>query len=306
MTNIISSLAPVFLLIATGYFLKRSKFLSLQFWRSSSKLTYYVLFPALLINTLAFADLEQENIQPLVVALGLPVLVIAAILALINRETKFDGATFSSIFQGSIRPNTFVALAIVITIFDEQGLVLAAIAIATLVPLANILSVIVLSQYIKKNDSTPSKQMIQILTNPLIVACAIGLSLNIGEINLPLFSQTILKFTGNAAIVLGLMSVGSALEKIQLEKDFAPITISSIIKLAIMPLITFLLLKYYQITDELIISVGLIFAATPSSATGYIMSRESGGDSALMAKIISFETILAFVTMPSIFFLLLV
>ena len=95
MTNIIASLAPVFLLIATGYFLKRSKFLSLQFWRSSSKLTYYVLFPALLINTLAFADLEQENIQPLVVALGLPVLVIAAILALINRETKFDGATFS-------------------------------------------------------------------------------------------------------------------------------------------------------------------------------------------------------------------
>lgn len=306
MTNIISSLAPVFLLIATGYFLRRVKFLNIQFWRSASKLTYYILFPALLINTLAFADLEQESLQPLIVSLGAPVLVISAILALINRKVKFDGTTFSSIFQGSIRPNTFVSLAIVIAIFDQQGLILAAIAIAVLVPLANLLSVITLTQYVKKNDLTKSEPIIQILMNPLIIACALGLSLNVSEINLPLFSQTILEFTGNAAIVLGLMSVGAALEKIQLEKDFVPIAISSVLKLIILPFMTYLLLKFYQTTDELIISVALFFAATPSSVTGYVMSRELGGDSALMAKIISFETILATITMPGIFFFLLV
>ena len=187
MTNIISSLAPVFLLIATGYFLRRVKFLNIQFWRSASKLTYYILFPALLINTLAFADLEQESLQPLIVSLGAPVLVISAILALINRNVKFDGTTFSSIFQGSIRPNTFVSLAIVIAIFDQQGLILAAIAIAVLVPLANLLSVITLTQYVKKNDLARSEPIIQILMNPLIIACALGLSLNVSEINLPLF-----------------------------------------------------------------------------------------------------------------------
>ena len=102
------------------------------------------------------------------------------------------------------------------------------------------------------------------------------------------------------------MSVGAALEKIQLEKDFVPIAISSVLKLIILPFMTYLLLKFYQTTDELIISVALFFAATPSSVTGYVMSRELGGDSALMAKIISFETILATITMPGIFFFLLV
>ena len=312
MTNIISSLAPVFLLIVTGYFLKRFKFLGARFWGSASKLTYYVLFPALLINTLVFTDLEQEYIQPLVVSLGVPILVISIILIAVMQKTKigryvaFDGPTFSSIFKGSIRPNTFVTLAIIMTTFGEQGLMLAAIAIATLVPLANLLSIIALSRYVKKNAPTPSAQMITIFTNPLLIACILGLALNIGEITIPIFSQKILKFTGDAAIVLGLMCVGAALKKIQFQRDSAPIIIASTLKLIIFPLITFWLLKLYQINDELVISIALFFAATPSSATGYVMARELGGNSSLMAKIISFQTILASITMPGIFFFLLV
>jgi len=57
MAIVIAALLPVFLLIVLGFVLKRSLMRLETQWHGLERLTYYVLFPALLIRTLVKADL---------------------------------------------------------------------------------------------------------------------------------------------------------------------------------------------------------------------------------------------------------
>ena len=59
MAVVISALLPVFLLIVLGFILKRSLMRLDTQWHGLERLTYYVLFPMLLIQTLVKADLSN-------------------------------------------------------------------------------------------------------------------------------------------------------------------------------------------------------------------------------------------------------
>jgi hypothetical protein len=56
MSHFVNALIPVLTLITLGYGLKRLEFLSAAVWAGIEKITYYLMFPALLINTLASQD----------------------------------------------------------------------------------------------------------------------------------------------------------------------------------------------------------------------------------------------------------
>ena len=59
MAIVMAALLPVFLLIVLGFVLKRSLMRLETQWHGLERLTYYVLFPALLIQTLVKADLSS-------------------------------------------------------------------------------------------------------------------------------------------------------------------------------------------------------------------------------------------------------
>ena len=59
MAVVIAALLPVFLLIVLGFILKRSLMRLDTQWHGLERLTYYVLFPMLLIQTLVKADLSR-------------------------------------------------------------------------------------------------------------------------------------------------------------------------------------------------------------------------------------------------------
>ena len=101
MTPMIESLAPVFLLIVLGYALRRKRFLSEGFWEGADRLTYFVLFPALIIHTLARADLANLAISGMALALAIPVLLIAMSLGLARpyfQSRGHDGPAYTSLF----------------------------------------------------------------------------------------------------------------------------------------------------------------------------------------------------------------
>jgi hypothetical protein len=58
-----------------------------------------------------------------------------------RRALGLDGPEFASVYQGSVRSNTYVALATVPALYGEGGLALLALLIAAVVPLVNVLSV---------------------------------------------------------------------------------------------------------------------------------------------------------------------
>ena len=75
-----NSLIAVFLVIATGWVLKTRNAVSPAHWIGVERLTYQVLFPAVVIHTLATADLSRLPVLAMGLSLVLAILSVAALL----------------------------------------------------------------------------------------------------------------------------------------------------------------------------------------------------------------------------------
>ena len=76
MNNIVLALFPLVAFIASGYIFKKYHFLSKEFWAGAEKLNYYILFPALLFNTLATTKIDLHSLSSAVIAMLIVVLTV--------------------------------------------------------------------------------------------------------------------------------------------------------------------------------------------------------------------------------------
>ena len=81
-----------------------------------------------------------------------------------------------------IRWNSFVFLPVIQSIYGPDGLALAAVVIAAMIPVTNILCVIVLVRWgADQRAMSPLSLVKAILSNPILIACLVGLALNLLE-----------------------------------------------------------------------------------------------------------------------------
>ncbi len=302
MIAVFKALLPVFLLVLLGAVFRRWEFPSINFWIAADKVTYYIFLPALIIEKLSSIDVSWQDFFTSTWIIILAVLVVVVLAVILQLFWKSDGAQFTSVFQGSIRPNTYVALALGSAFFGAQGLALTAVILAGIIPLVNILSVTAFSIYIPKTENSRSLFK-EVVTNPLVIACALGLLLSGIQLQLPVVLMDTLGILSSAALPMGLISVGFGLKFKGGRSQLKPIVIASLAKLIILPLVTYLLLVYFQI-EGIHFTLCLLFASVPCAASSYILSTSLNGDHKLMASIITIETLLAFIIIPLIILIL--
>ncbi|MGE0340313.1 MAG: AEC family transporter, partial [Xanthobacteraceae bacterium] len=183
MQTILNALVPVFLLVALGVFLKRTLLKSENAWDSLEDLTYYILFPALLVLATATADLSKVPIwgvfTALVIAIFACSLALIALRVPMQRAFGWSGPAFTSVFQGGVRWNTYIALGVASPLLGEQGLAIAAVALASMIPPINVLSVVVLARYAPNSPAKVMQVLVHLLRNPFIWACAFGILINL-------------------------------------------------------------------------------------------------------------------------------
>src|SRR5690606_12744667 len=153
------------------YFLRAFKFPGDTFWPPAARLTYLVFFPALLTQTVATAQLHPLELLPIITALTAAVVAVSGLVVLSKPLLPVDNPGFTSLFQGSIRHNTYVGLAAAAALLGAEGLTLAAVALVTLIPLVNLFSVIILTRFTSKAELGYGQLIKSVLTNPLILAC---------------------------------------------------------------------------------------------------------------------------------------
>jgi malonate transporter len=303
MLPILLALAPVFLLIFIGHGLKRWGVLEGAFWMGAERLTYFLLFPALLVETLAGAEVAAATAGPMALAMIAGVLAVSAVALAARTRLGADGPAFTSIYQGSVRPNTYVGLAVAAGAFGRPGVSLAAICVAATVPLVNLLSVAVLSRYAAPSAARARAVAVAVATNPLILACALGILLNVSGLGLPPVLESLLAALGSAALPLGLMAVGAGLDLGAARSAGARVATAAASKLLLLPGLTAAALFAFGIGGTAY-GVALLYASLPCSASAYVLARQLGGDAALMASIITVETLAAILTMPLVLTLL--
>ena len=307
MIDTVLHILPVFLLIGLGHLLKTRKLFSVTFWADTERLTFYFLFPALLVYSIGGADLGGLNIIPMASALIIAALIVAAVtlrfrMQLSGPPHNLDGPAFCSVFQGVTRPNTYLGLAVAFALFGDAGLALMAVSVVAIIPLVNILAVIVHQRW--ASDPATSLQpwtgiALQTLKNPVIGACLVGAALNITGLGLPPVVGPVLSILGKGALPLGLMAVGAGLDFRTLSQNHQLLSVVSGIKLILLPAVTWVALVMSGV-EGVSMTLALIFATLPVSATSYVVSRQMGGDGPLMAGIVTATTAGSLITLPFI------
>ncbi|WP_298161497.1 AEC family transporter [Brevundimonas sp.] len=291
MTALFAGVVPVFILIALGYVLRKSDFLPDATWRPIEKLSINLLYPGFLVPAIWNADISGGGASAAGAAAVSSVAIIAAATLLVRPLLKLDGPAYTSVFQGVIRWNSFVFLPVIQAVYGPDGLALAAVVIAAMIPVTNILCVIVLEHWgADRRDISPWSLAQAILSNPILLACLIGLALNLAHVpRIPGISQT-LELLGGAALPLGLIVAGAGLSFAEVARRRVTITGVSFVKLVITPILMWGLCRLYG-GDETAQGIALLCGAAPGAAASYILARQMGGDAPLMAGIVALTTV---------------
>lgn len=300
MSVVIAALLPVFLLIVLGFILRRTLMRLETQWNGLERLTYFVLFPTLLIQTLVKADLSKVPVAGVGGALFLAALAMSLLcLALrpVFSRLAIDGPAFTSIFQGATRWQTYVALAVCGNLFGETGLALASVAMVAIIPLVNVLSVWVLAQYASTEKQSAGAIVMTVVKNPLIWACVIGLAVNVTQLPLPKIWHDVADALGRSSLGIGLLVTGAGLHLEGLYRPSLAAAVAVILKLVLMPVFAVALALWFGVAGSSLVIVA-VCAAVPTSSSAYVMARQMGGDAPLLAHIITLQTIFAALTMP--------
>ena len=305
MSDIATALAPVLILILIGYGLKRSAFLPGDAWSGMEKLTYFILFPALLVRTLGNQSLAGAPWPAmLLVVMGTVILAAALLIVWQQLGASVNGATFTSIFQGGVRFNTYIALAVAQAFFGTDGLAMGAVTAGFMIVLINLLCISAFAIWGTRSRKGLKPIIRDVIGNPLILACAAGWFLSLSSIGVPGIAEDILEIIGRAALPFGLLAVGAALKPEAVCGHIGPILVSSVVQFGLKPATAALLISVTGLTGVPAGALVICFMV-PTAPSAYILARHLGGDTAAMASIITFQTLLAFLIMPLIALLLL-
>ncbi len=300
MITTLNAIAPIFLVILIGYILFRTAVVGEQVWSAIEHICFYLLLPFLIIRTLSRANLGDvpllDFMTVLVVAIfGMSILLILA-YSLVRGRYPTSGPSFTSLFQGATRFHGFVALAIIGPLYGDSGVALAALALAVMVPLLNIMSVIILSVYGNSEQTANIRQvMLRIVKNPLIVACILGLAFNWTGVPDIVFDTIVI--IGNGGLGLALLAVGAGMRLDQAAQDKLLVFIGVFVRLVGMPLIV-IAMAWLVGLEGIPRTIAIIAGAVPTAASSYVMARKMGGNAELMSNIVTFQIIASFVTLP--------
>ncbi|MGE4281684.1 MAG: AEC family transporter [Magnetospirillum sp.] len=302
MFAIAAAIVPNFALILLGWTIRARRLLEPAFWAQAERLTYYLLLPALLVTNLAEANLSGLPVMVIAAAQGLGIVVILGAIALPLRHfwprLRGDGPGFTSLFQGAIRPNTYVAFAISSALWGATGVTVAAISAALVVPLVNLLCVSALVHWGHGDGQRGlGPTLAAIAKNPLIIACLLGAALNLTGIGLPPIIGPLLKILAQASLALGLLCVGAGLDLGAVRGAGRVVAASLGLKLLALPLAVGGLGWMFGLRG-VPLAASTLYAAVPVATNAYVLARQLGGDFKLAAAIITASTLVAAATLP--------
>ncbi|MCV9965584.1 AEC family transporter [Pararhizobium sp. BT-229] len=299
MTIIFESILPIFLLVSLGVWLKRSPLIDISFWEGLEQLGYYVLFPALLFSTLATADFAGMKTDATALAtIGSITLMSAALFLLwpLLRARHVSSAAFTSIFQTATRWNGFMALAITQKLYGPLGLSLTALVMTLVIIPINLYNIGVLIGF---NGGPKGLKFFafKIATNPLIVASALGIVLNV--LGVPIYGPVLnaIEMLAGASLSLGLVMVGAGLKVSDALKPSLVALLAVFLKLIIMPVFMVGTAYLLGIRGDALLVIAL-GASVPTAMNGYLLAKQMGGDAPLYAAVATVQTVVSFFTIP--------
>mgnify|MGYP003321863026 CR=1 FL=1 len=296
-------LSPVFFLIILGNILRRIRVPDISFWDVSDKLVYWVLAPSLLFHFISQINLSSEMLYSYAAVILSGILLLSTVVIILGKIFRYSPEIWTSILQGAVRNNAFIALAIAGSLFGEEGLAIATVFMLIYVPSINIIVITIMISSLDQPGKNRSKNIpnifVELMKNPFFLAMIAGVFFSMIESDKLVVIAKISDLLGSAALPLILLTIGANIKIKDLSLAITPIAISNFFKLITFPLIAYFVSKFMGLSQiEVIIAV--VFASVPTAAMSHTFAKQFGADEQLMTSIVTTQVALSFITIPII------
>lgn len=306
MISVFESILPIFAIVMFGFALRKSNFVPGEHWRVVEELCFWVFFPAILAETMIKADLSSVGLGGFTLTI-FAMLTTMGVLTLsswpiLKRTLGTRGPQFSTIFQTTTRWHGFIALAIVLKLFGDDGAALVAVYFVISVPVLQISNILILVAF-SDNTNADFRQIFKtIATNPIIWGVLSGFAINLSGIAVWDPVMTVLDLLGRAALGTSLLALGAGLSLKAALKPSKELLIGVIGKLAITPLVVIGWALVFNVSG-LALAVLVVGASVPTAMNGYLLSKKMGGDAELYAATSTVQTVVSFFSIPLVLWL---
>jgi len=290
--------APIFILLFIGALLNRKGFINDNFVAVGSKLVFNITLPALLFVNIVAANFSlNQSFGFVVFGMASTIVVYLALEGLVPLAVQ-PAMDRGVVIQGAFRANMgIIGLAYCVNAYGKDVYSLAAVYLAFVTIVFNVLSVITLTRWLTPERS--AKQQLfavttGILKNPLILAIAMALVINIAGIPLPDFLLQTGNYFAQITLPLALLCAGASLN-IRRDKNLSNTLLATVLKLVLIPLTITVAAALCGFTG---MELGVIFlmCSAPSASVSYVMTRAMGGNAVLAANIIVVTTLLSLIS----------
>lgn len=296
---VLNTLFPLFALLCLGKALKQTGMTSDLFLKTADRLVYYIFFPVMLFWKVGSATGEASDALGLCLAGFLGVgIIFCTSLAYIRKKPvpAFQAGAFS---QSCYRFNTYIGMAIVLSVLGKEGVQYFGILIGFLIPAINVMAVSVLLWYSGQEPAGKSRAGIffkALVSNPLILGCAAGLLVSKTGMVFPVFLSQTFSLVSSVTLPLALMSIGGTLSFNGMARYWRPALAAAGFKLVALPLAGGLSLALLGV-EGVAFRVGMIFFCLPTSTALYVLSAQMNSDTELASVAIMLSTLLSFASL---------
>ncbi|MBU2550088.1 MAG: AEC family transporter [Proteobacteria bacterium] len=305
MIPVVNNILPVFAVILAGQVLGRRSIVPAVFFQTSDRLVYFFFFPVLLFWKIGGADPSAGpggRIVLIVLGAVFSTWVLSLFYAAVSGMSAFRIGAFS---QCCYRFNSYIGLAVVLSVLGESGVRDFGIIIGLAIPFINVLAVTTLIWFGQKSYGLRDKVRLVIkamIANPLILSCLLGMAYARLNVPFPPFVDNTFRLISTAALPLALLSVGNSLTLNKLKHYLGPALASCGLKLVFLPVLGYVLLRGFGVTGQLF-QVALLYFAMPTSAVAFILSSQLGSDPDLASACTVLSTLLSLVSLSIVLLL---
>lgn len=303
MLSILSIVAPVFALIASGYIARRIGVIGLAAVSELNRFVVYLALPALLFDVMAHAKTSDLAQPGFIIAFGLACGIVfygtLGVSLLMRRplaSASIDG------LLGSYANTAYMGFPVLLMLFGTDSLV--PVTIASILTVCMLFaSAIVLIEIGSHSDRHPlrlaRKVGASLIRNPLLIAPLLGALYGATGLGLPTAAETFLKLLGGAASPLALVVIGLFLGEPRpvAAAERRAAALLAAIKLLVHPALTWGLAMALAVPPRLA-AMAVLLSALPTGTGPFMLAEFYKLPAVVTSAVILASTLGALVTLP--------
>jgi predicted permease len=297
----INIVLPLVLIGALGYFLRRLGKMGDAFTSASNWLAFTIGFPLSIFSNLSERSIREvfDGRLVLFIVLSIALSTLAALL-IVPRFVK-SRPIAATMVQAMTRNNCLLqGLSLLIIMYGPDNITNGVIMLPFAIAMNNVTATVTFVALIPSQRATGGSvilsSVIALLKNPLVIACAAGLSFSALEIPVPSAVGDAITSLGRTATPLALLALGANFRFSDIRSGLKYSLPVVLVRLIFMPGLVTLAAITLGFTGNALGSI-FLFSGSASAAVGSVMARNMGGEAMVADQSVFLTTLLSSFTL---------